>query len=145
MANLDNLLKVEKHKVDEKQKVLARLFREQEELIAARQSVYDTIEKEGQLAATNFSDISVQQSFASFKKGAKLKIATLTDKISRLEIRIAIAQEEVRAAFAEFKKIEIVDRNRKEKERKARQKKEDETFDEIGINIHRRTHSDDSQ
>ena len=138
MAKLDNLLKVEKHKVDEKQKVLARLFREQEELVAQRQAVYDSIEKESRLAEDHFSDISVQQSLAAFKKGAKVKIAQLTDKISRLEIRIAIAQEEMRAAFAEFKKIEIVDRNRKDRAQKERQKREDATFDDIGLDIHRR-------
>ena len=133
MARLDSLIRVKKHRVDEKQKALGRLYREMEELQAEKQTVLDTQEKERLIAEEMVSDVSVQQSYAAFKERVKARLNGIKQKEARLETRILVAQDDMKDAFADLKKVEIVDENRKEKEKKERLKKENETLDEIGI------------
>jgi len=133
MARLDSLIRVKKHRVDEKQKALGRLYREMEELQAEKQTVLDALEKESLIAEEMASDVSVQQSYAAFKERVKARLNGIKQKEARLETRILVAQDDMKDAFADLKKVEIVDENRKEKEKKERLKKENETLDEIGI------------
>tara|TARA_B100001179_G_C18575454_1_gene397307 strand:+ start:1056 stop:1487 length:432 start_codon:yes stop_codon:yes gene_type:complete len=133
MARLDSLIRVKKHRVDEKQKALGRLYREMEELQAEKQTVLDTQEKERLIAEEMVSDVSVQQSYAAFKERVKARLNGIKQKEARLETRILVAQDDMKDAFADLKKVEIVDENRKEKEKKERLKKENESLDEIGI------------
>ena len=133
MARLDSLIRVKKHRVDEKQKALGRLYREMEELQAEKQTVLDAQEKERLIAEEMASDVSVQQSYAAFKERVKARLNGIKQKEARLETRILVAQDDIKDAFADLKKVEIVDENRKEKEKKERLKKENETLDEIGI------------
>ncbi|MAM34800.1 MAG: hypothetical protein CMH28_06970 [Micavibrio sp.] len=133
MARLDSLIRVKKHRVDEKQKALGRLYREMEELQAEKQTVLDAQEKERLIAEEMASDVSVQQSYAAFKERVKARLNGIKQKEARLETRILVAQDDMKDAFADLKKVEIVDENRKEKEKKERLKKENETLDEIGI------------
>ena len=133
MARLDSLIRVKKHRVDEKQKALGRLYREMEELQAEKQTVLDAQEKERLIAEEMASDVSVQQSYAAFKERVKARLNGIKQKEARLETRILVAQDDMKDAFADLKKVEIVDENRKEKEKKERLKKENESLDEIGI------------
>ena len=55
-----------------------------------------------------------------------------------MEARSALAQEDMRAAFAEMKKIEIVDRNRQEREDAELKAKETRELDDIAIDQYRR-------
>lgn len=59
-----------------------------------------------------------------------------------MENRIAAAQEDMRNAFAEMKKVEITQRGRKEREQSEEQQKEDNELDEIAIENYRRRTED---
>ena len=50
MADLEALIRFRRHTVDEKQKFLAQLFRDAENLQRQRQAIIDRMEKESMLA-----------------------------------------------------------------------------------------------
>ncbi len=135
MAKLDPLIRVRKHTVEEKQKFLAILFRTQEELIEHKAKQYEALKREAELAEQTPEDIQMQQSYFSFRTLVKQEIEKIDDSIKKLEIRIEIAQDAMRDAYADFKKVEIVDRNRKNEQAKAELKKENDRLDEIGLQI----------
>lgn len=135
MAKLDPLIRVRKHNVEEKQKFLATLFRTQEELIEYKAKQYEALQREAELAEQLPEDIQMQQSFYSFRALVKQEIEKIDDSIDKLEIRIEIAQDAMREAYGDLKKVEIVDRNRKNEAARAALKKENDRLDEIGLQI----------
>ncbi|PZO88741.1 MAG: hypothetical protein DI626_01115 [Micavibrio aeruginosavorus] len=104
MANLSSLIKLRRHNVEEKQKNLAMLYREAEEIENSKNVLIERLNLE------------------------KVK----------LETRINVAQDDVREAFANLKRIEIVQRERDATEKKEQADKESREMDEIGIEGFRR-------
>ncbi|MBL4589209.1 MAG: hypothetical protein JKY11_03910 [Alphaproteobacteria bacterium] len=123
MAKLDGLIRIQKHRVDEKQKILARLYREQEEYERQKQDKTDQIAREKRVAESMANDVLIQLSFSKFRAAANDAIEKFNDKIEKVKTRITLAQDDIRVAFEDLKKTEIVDRTRKAKERKEREKK----------------------
>jgi len=138
MAKLDGLIKVQKHRVDEKQKILARLYREQEEAEKRKQDILTQIESERQVAASLQEDALTQLAFTNYRNNATNRIETLDGVLENIETRIELAQDDIRQAFEALKKTEIVDQNRKDTEKKQRLKKDNAELDEIGIQGHQR-------
>lgn len=137
MADLDPLIKFRKHRVDEKQKVLAQLYREAEELEQQKQATLDQMEKERALTE-QLGTPDAMTIYNRYADGARRKIKALDSQLEKLDIRIGAAQEAMREAFAEMKKVEITQRNRKSREQKARDKKDEQELDEMAIEGHRR-------
>lgn len=79
-----------------------------------------------------------QAYLGKYLEGARRKVKAMDLSLKKMDARIAAAQEDMRAAFAEMKKIEITQRNRDEREATALRKKEDQELDEIGIDLFRR-------
>lgn len=138
MAKLDPLIRVRKHSVEEKQKFLATLLAKEEELLKKKADALSKIETEASITEEHPQDFGLQKSFSQFKDSMTKQIARFDDELEKLALRIEVAQEAMRSAFADLKKVEIVDRNRKDAEAKAQQKKENDVLDEIGLQMHRR-------
>lgn len=139
MAKLNSLIRVQKHRVDEKQKILARLYAELEALEQKKQDVIDQIAKERKVAEGMSSDPLTQLSFGNYINNAKKIVSALENDIEKVNVRVSLAQDDIRAAFEELKKTEIVHQNRIDEEKKAQKKKENTELDEIGIEGHRRS------
>ena len=137
MADLESLIKYRKHIVDEKQRVLSQLYREAEQIEQRKRDILAQIEKEKAFAAKE-SGSAVATALAAYLDSARKDIARLDVMLQKMEKRIADAQEDMRAAFAEQKKIEIVQRERLAEEEAEVKKKEGEAFDEIAIEGFRR-------
>ena len=137
MADLESLIKYRKHIVDEKQRVLSQLYREAEQIEQRKRDILTQIEKEKAFAAKE-SGSAVATALAAYLDSARKDIARLDVMLQKMEKRIAAAQEDMRAAFAEQKKIEIVQRERLAEEEAEIKKKEGEAFDEIAIEGFRR-------
>ncbi len=137
MADLDPLIKLRKHTVDEKRRALADLYRQTEKLAQQKKAVQDQMEREKKLAE-EMATAEASAYLGRYLEGARKKIKAFDQSIRKLETRIAVAQEDVRGAFAEVKKIEITQRNRKAREKAKKDKKDSQELDEIGIEIHRR-------
>jgi flagellar export protein FliJ len=137
MADLDPLIRLRKHTVEEKQKILSALYREAEQIERQKKSLQDQMEREKQIAMADGSPES-SADYARYAGNVRKKIDRLNDNLKKMEGRISAAQEEVRIAFAEQKKVEIIQRNRKAEERKEIADKESDTLDEIAIEGFRR-------
>ena len=144
MADLDPLIRYRKHGVDERQRVLAELYRQTEELERQRQAVQEEMEKEMALA-TDMATAEAAAFLGRYLEGAKRKIRTLEKAIRQMETRIAVAQEDMRNAYAEMKKIEITQRSRTEREKAEINRKEGQELDDIAVEQYRRRLEEDGE
>lgn len=142
MADLDPLIRVRKHAVEEKQRLLAGLYRQAEELEKQKKAIAQQIEKEKQLSR-EMGTIEASAFLGLFIEGAKKKIRAIEKDIRQMETRIAIAQEDMRGAFAEMKKVEITQRSRKNREKADKNRKESQELDEIAIEQFRRKNKEE--
>ena len=137
MANLDPLIRLHKHGLDEKQKILSRLYLDVERLQRRKAGMLDQIETERGLTADG-ADSMMIQAYLGYLQRAKKDIAIIDNEIARIEIRIEGVIEEMREAFGELKKIEITRDNRLAELAKENKRREDALFAEIAITQHER-------
>lgn len=141
MADLLSLIRLRKHTVEEKQKALSNLYREADNLITKKQIMEDQLREEKELAQ---KDSGAAAFYGRYAENMRTKIEKMDDAIRKINLRIDIAREDVRAAFAEQKKIEIIQRSREAAERKEQDEKESEELDEIAIEGFRRRDGGDT-
>lgn len=132
MADLKPLIRFRKHLVDEKQKMLSQLYRDAEKIEQSKQTILDQMEKESTLA-NEMGSTEAHQYLGRYLEGARKKIKALEISLKKMEVRIAAAQEDIRNAFAEMKKVQIIQTRREDEEERAEEKKESDTLDEMGI------------
>lgn len=142
MADLDPLIRYRKHGVDEKRRVLAGLYNEVNELEQQKKEVQDQIEEETKLAE-GMATAEASAYLGRYLEGARNKIKSIDRSIRKLETKIVVAQEDMRNAFAEMKKVEITQRNRDDKEKAVQKKKEEQELDEIAIDQYQRHREED--
>ncbi|HEU4839221.1 MAG TPA: hypothetical protein VFS88_07410 [Micavibrio sp.] len=137
MANLKSLIKLRRHNVDEKQKFLAQLYREVEMIEASKQTLIERLRSERE-ALDKSGTLEMYAYFGRFSQNIQRMLERLNEEKRKLEMRIVVAQDDVREAFANMKRIEIVQREREKEERKAADDKESRELDEIGLDGFRR-------
>jgi len=141
VANLKPLIRFRRHGVDEKRRILSQLFREQEKVIAQKEVIEQQMDNEIELAK-EMGTADAQAYLGKYLEGARKKVYALESTIKKMDVRIAAAQEDIRAAFAEVKKVEITQANREAKEAAEQKRKEDASFDEIALEQFRRQEDD---
>ena len=137
MSTLTSLIRLRKHTVDQKQKFLAGLYRQAEELEQKKASLQEKLSRERQLLEEQ-EMLEALAWFGNFAAGVKTQIEFIDKDIANMEQRIEIARGDLRNAFAELKKIEITNERRIAAAQKEEQVKENKELDEIGIEGHRR-------
>ena len=137
MADLQSLVRLKRHNVEEKQKILADIYRQVELRENHKQELLDRLERERK-ALDELGDLESFADFGRFSGVIRKDIDRVDAELRKLETRVALAQEEVRAAFADMKRVEIVERRRAAEEEKEIKDKEDKELDEIGIEGFRR-------
>jgi flagellar export protein FliJ len=137
MANLDPLIRYRKHGVDEKRRFLAKLYNEVKTLQDAKEEASKNLEEETRIAK-EMGTAEALSDLGKFTEATREGIKFIDTAIEKLEARIDIAQEEMREAFAELKKIEITQRNREEQEKAEESRKENSELDDIAIENYRR-------
>ncbi|MEK7801594.1 MAG: flagellar FliJ family protein, partial [Pseudomonadota bacterium] len=83
-------------------------------------------------------EIDAYITFAAYAGRLQKEIDRLNQNLSKLDLRIAKGQEELREAFAEQKKIEIIQSKRDEDDAAKEAVKESNMMDDIGIEGFRR-------
>lgn len=137
MADLESLIRLRRHTVEEKQKILAEIFRQVEIVDRRKKELLERLEKERKALDENF-DIETRAYYGRFEGVIRGNIAKLDKELKKLETRVQLAQEEVRAAFADMKRVEIVHKRRQAEEAQSIKDKESQELDEIGIEGFRR-------
>lgn len=144
MARLDPLIKVRKQAVEDKQRVLAELYRQYDSLMGAKNQLLADVERERALVAAKPDDLQARAWFTQFADGVKIKVADLDTLMAKLDTRIVVARDDMRAAFAEYKKIEITDRERKKRDQKEIDDKVASELDAIAIELFRRGQTEEA-
>lgn len=141
MADLNPLIRMQKHALDQKQKFLAELYRQAEEFEAQKAAMLKTLEEERK----NLSGMGVEMMsyFGPYEKGVKARAKEIDATLVTINTRIEMAREDIRMAFAELKKIEITQDNRDDEKQRAIDKKQSSELDEIGLEVFRRQQDDD--
>lgn len=137
MARLDPLVRLRRHAVDEKQKLLAELYRQVERFEIRRRQFEEEIIKERE-ALEKEKTPEMLAYFGRYSQTVKRDIARIDLELKKLAVRVAAAQDEVREAFANLKRIEIVQKSRQEAEKKEQNAKEVNELDDIAIEGFRR-------
>lgn len=132
MADLNPLIRLRKYRVEEKQKVLADLFREAERFEAAIAGLTMQQENERRIAEEK-GDYETVTAYSLFAERVRGQIDFLKIGLNKVNGRIAVAQDAMREAFGELKKIEIIQENREDEEAKEELKREGKTLDEVGL------------
>lgn len=140
MADLDPLIRVRRHAIEQKQKVLAGLFRKAEDLAAQKAALLDQLETERRKIGEMGPEMAAF--FGPYAESVKARVAGIDAEAEKLEVRIRVAQDDMREAFAELKQIEIVQERRNEEEKDEILRKEAAMLDEIGIEGFRRKDED---
>ncbi len=141
MANLLSLIKLRRHNVDEKQKVLAELYRQVETIEQNKQILIDRLRTEREVLDKN-GTLEMYAYFGRFSQNIHRSLERMNIEKQKIEVRIQIAQDDVREAFANMKRIEIVQTEREKAEQKEVDEKEARELDEIGIEGFRRKGED---
>jgi flagellar export protein FliJ len=137
MADLNPLIRVRKHAVEQKQKFLAELYRQAEQLADQKRTLKEQMaEEQKNVAKANSADML--RYFGTYVEAVKGRIRDIDDSMKKLDVRIVIAREDMREAFAEFKKIEITQDRREAKEAALLEKKQAQLLDEMALDGFRR-------
>ena len=139
MANLDPLIRLNKFQLEEKQRVLSRLYADVQALEIQKSAILDSVESEKEATDLNSQDITMMRGFLAYLQRSKTEVGLINDQISSLEIKITRAVDEMREAFGELKKIEITRDRRLEDIARENAKREDALFSEIALEIYRRS------
>ncbi len=136
MAKLDPLIRVRKHIVEQKQKALAALYKRAQDLKYER----DELEAQHAIEAEKSRELDADylSYFGAYSERVHGEIEVIDHARKKLENQIKLAQENVRNAFAELKKVEIINDRRKSEERAAQDKKDAADLDEVAIDGFRR-------
>lgn len=131
MANLKPLIRVRKHAIEQKQKALANLYRQAEERAGEKQHLIEEFAHESRTIKEMGADML--GFFGAYAKAVDKRMDELDAAIARLESRIQVAQDDMRQAYADLRRIEIVQENRDRQEKEKRAKKDAQELDEIAI------------
>jgi flagellar export protein FliJ len=137
MADLDPLIRFRKFGLQEKQRRLAQLYEEMEALQIRKSNVLDQIAYERKVAE-ELATIEAMSSFTGFAQRMRTTLEQINATIAQVETRIQIAQDDMREAFGDLKKIEITQRRRLEEIAAENRRKEDSFFGEVALSGYRR-------
>ena len=138
MADLNPLIKLRKFRVEEKQKILAELFRQAELLEGRKRTILDEMAYERKIAE-EAGQVEALVTYAAYSSRMMGEIDRLDVQLKRLDVKIEKAQDDMREAFSEQKKAQIIQERREAEEQAERDAKESKSLDEIGIEAFRRS------
>lgn len=139
-ADLNPLIRVQKHALEQKQKFLAELYRHAEDYENQKTTMLTTLDEERE--KLNGMDVEMLGYFGPYEKNVKARVKEIDEALLTLNTRIDFAREEMREAFAELKKIEMTQEERDAQEQREVDKKQSDELDEIGLEVFRRKQSE---
>lgn len=144
MADLDPLIRYRKFELDEKQRKLARLYQEQEQLEMRKKNMLDQMRHE-QNIAEELNTVDALSAYTQYSYAMKFKIEEVNEQIRDILTRVQIAQNDIQDAFGELKKVEITQAKRLEELAAENKKKEDDFFSEVAIQRYQKRMRDEEE
>jgi flagellar export protein FliJ len=134
--DLHTLIRLRKWDVDEKQRMLATLLRQEEGVIAKQAELEAEVKAEMAFAAQLPAD--QRGTLTGYLKRCEGFRDALAAALQDIRNRIAVAQDHLAEAFRRLKTFEVTQDQRDLAEAKEEARLETITLDEIGLNLHRR-------
>lgn len=135
MADLGALIRLHKHDLDEKRRVLGEFYAEMAALERDRRNMEREFEKEKE-AVKQMEDVSF--TFAGYADTIRQKREAFDKAEAALEKKIERAKEDLMETFSELKKYEMTQEERDRLEQEERRFKEAQAMDAIGLEGFRR-------
>lgn len=136
MADLEALIRVRRHAVEQKQKFLAELYKQADELEGQKETMLTTLAEERK--KVDEMGVEALGYFGHYSEAVRGRVEDIDEAMKKLNRRIEIAREDMRDAFAELKKVEITQERREAEEEKELKKKESDIMDEVALEGYRR-------
>ncbi len=136
MADLSVLIRLHKHELDEKRRVLSGLYGDLALLEKQRVELERAFALEK--AALEESAADMHFTFASYAEGVRKKREQIIEAERALEKSIETAKDSLMETFGELKKYEMTQEERDRLEEEERRLKEGRMLDEIGLEGFRR-------
>lgn len=140
MADLHALIRLNKHELDERRRVLTALNSEMALIEAQRQKLEEEFAAE-KAAVDENGDVTF--TFANYVQAVNLRREQIDEDTRALVERIEKAKEAVMETFAEIKKFEMAQAERDRIEAERIKAKEDQAMDDIGIEGFRRKETEE--
>jgi flagellar export protein FliJ len=137
MAKLDSLLRLKDWQLDEARQELIELQNQMEDLTQHIQAFEKEVTQELS-AAEEAGEIAMLQSLPGYLARAKAKREQLSQRSQILSAQIEQATEQVRESFLELKRLDIIDRQRKEAAEKEQARKDQIELDDMAAQRHGR-------
>lgn len=141
MTDLDPLIRIRKHALEQKQKFLADLYRQAQELEEQKKTMLETLAEERK--KVDEMGVEALGYFGHYSEAVRGRVEDIDEALRKLNNRIEVAREDMREAFTEMKKIEITQARRDAEEERLLKKKEDAMLDEVALEGFRRKGDDE--
>lgn len=135
MSALPTLIRVSKWNMEEKRRTLVGLETLMANLVAARQKIEDDLEREQHSAR---HDEEALVFYGNYARAVIHRRETLELSMADLQEKIDVAHQEVTEAFQEVRRYEIVWERHQERETAEFLRKEQNTLDEMSMEMMRR-------
>ncbi|MAE52237.1 MAG: hypothetical protein CMH27_10540 [Micavibrio sp.] len=136
MADLEALIRVRRHAVEQKQKFLAELYKQADELEGQKEAMIKTLAEERK--KVDEMGVEALGYFGHYSEAVRGRVEDIDEAMAKLNNRIEHAREDMRDAFADLKKVEITQERREAEDDKELKKKENDLMDEIALEGYRR-------
>lgn len=144
MADLGPLIRLQRFTLDERRRVIARLYADADRVLLRKTAMLSAVQTERTFASESLDPHVITQ-FLSYQGLMKKKVALVDSELARIEARIDVATEDLRDQFAELKRYEITQRQRLERQKQEMRKREMAMFDDIAIDSFRRAQEQTSE
>jgi flagellar export protein FliJ len=141
MANLNALIRLHKHELDERRRVLAAIYQELAVLEQQRRALQRSFEAEKEAACTTET---MHYTFAAYAETVTKQILEIDRQEAAVQKRIEKAKENLMESFSELKKYEMTQEERDRLAEEERKFKDGQAMDAIGLENYRRSQADRS-
>lgn len=139
MAKLDGIIRLHRHAVDEKRRVLADMFQILDHKTLQLAAIDAEFENECTLAN---ADPAMAADFAAYIPRYQDMRKIMEKEIAIVERRIEEAKDDLLESFSELKKFEMTEAERQRLAREERKIKDARTLDDIALTIYNRNSND---
>jgi flagellar export protein FliJ len=135
-AELKGLVRIAKAAVDDRQRALARLLRQADDLASQRLRIEQDLAYERKIAREGQLGEGVH--FARYAALAIARCRQLKEAAAAVEAAINAEREALGEAYRHLRALELADESRKRRRAEARARRERDELDELGLQRHQR-------
>lgn len=135
MADLDGLLRLRDWELDEKRRALGAVLEKRQSLVDLLEKLGRDLEREQEIAA---GSLEAARTFPAFARTMINRREAIRERIAAVDHEVTAAEDAVREAFQELKKLQVTAERRAEAARLEELRLEQSALDEIALQKARR-------